>query len=197
MIGYIRGLVTGIYKDYVILENNGIGYRVFTSSKSIVNIDNGDEATFHTHLYVREDEMTLYGFTTCEEIELFKKLISISGIGPKAALSILSELTVKEFMIAVMTGDTKSITRANGVGPKVASRIVLELKDKLDFDETLSLDGMGTSEEVVDNSVLADTVLALVSLGISDSDARRAISKVAGAAEMDSGRLLKEALKNI
>ena len=197
MIGYIRGLVTGIYKDYVILENNGIGYRVFTSSKSIVNVDNGDEATFHTHLYVREDEMTLYGFTTYEEIELFKKLISISGIGPKAALSILSELTVKEFMIAVMTGDTKSITRANGVGPKVASRIVLELKDKLDFDEALSLDGMGTSEEVVDNSVLADTVLALVSLGISDSDARRAISKVAGAAEMDSGRLLKEALKNI
>lgn len=197
MIGYIRGHVTGIYKDSVILENNGIGYRVFTSSKSIINIDNGDEATFHTHLYVREDEMTLYGFTTCEEIELFKKLISISGIGPKAALSILSELTVKEFMIAVMTGDTKSITRANGVGPKVASRIVLELKDKLDFDESLSLDGMGTSEEVVDNSVLADTVLALVSLGISDSDARRAISKVAGAAEMDSGRLLKEALKNI
>ncbi|MBE5923878.1 MAG: Holliday junction branch migration protein RuvA [Lachnospiraceae bacterium] len=197
MIGYIRGLVTGIYKDSVILENNGIGYRVFTSSKSIVNVDNGDEATFHTHLYVREDEMTLYGFTTYEEIELFKKLISISGIGPKAALSILSELTVKEFMIAVMTSDTKSITRANGVGPKVASRIVLELKDKLDFDEALSLDGMGTSEEVVDNSVLADTVLALVSLGISDSDARRAISKVAGAAGMDSGKLLKEALKNI
>ncbi|MCR5701235.1 MAG: Holliday junction branch migration protein RuvA [Lachnospiraceae bacterium] len=197
MIGYIRGIVTGIYKDYVILENNGIGYRVFTSSKSIVDIDNGVEATFHTHLYVREDEMTLYGFATYEEIELFKKLISISGIGPKAALSILSELSVKEFMIAVMTGDTKSITRANGVGPKVASRIVLELKDKLDFDEAMSLEGAGSSEEVADSSVLADTVLAMVALGISDSDARRAISKVAGAADMDSGKLLKEALKNI
>ena len=154
-----------------------------------------------TYLHVREDEMTLFGFPTTEELDTFKLLLSVNGIGPKAALAILSVLTVKDLSLAVMAGDVKAITKANGIGAKGANRVIMELKDKLSFDDLFGTDdGYDDASEigVVQNSNnVEDTVLALVSLGYSEFDAIKAIKQIPDADRMESEELLKAALKKM
>lgn len=203
MIGYVKGTVEGISDEYILVENNGIGYRIFTSGKALADIGKLHQSVIlYTYLHVREDELSLYGFPTSEEMETFKLLISVNGIGPKVALSILSALSVKELSMAVMMGDAKAITRANGVGNKGANRIIMELKDKLKYDDLLSVaSGEADSGSVVategktDN--ISDTVLALVSLGYSEFEAMKAIKQIPDAQSMNSDKLLKAALKKI
>lgn len=200
MIGYIKGTVEGIYDDYIVIENHGIGYRVFTSGMAIASISQiHQEVRFYTYMHVREDEISLFGFPTSEEIDTFKLLLTVNGIGPKVALSILSALSVKDLSLAVVTSDTKAITRANGVGTKGANRIIMELKDKLKFEDVLTGDS-GSDLSINDQGStdnVSDTVLALVSLGYSEFDAIKAIKLVPGAEDMESEQLLKAALKKI
>lgn len=199
MIGYIKGTIEGIYKDYVIIDNQGIGYIVFTSHMMLEQVSLHQEKKLFTYMNVREDEMSLYGFSTLEELDYFKLLISVNGIGPKAALAILSVLTVKDLALAIMSGDSKAISKANGVGAKGANRVIMELKDKINIDDYFETDG-GT--EVVNAGItgsdsVQDTVLALVSLGYSESEALMAVKKVEHANELEADALLKAALKKM
>ncbi len=200
MIGYIKGTVEGIQTDSVLVENQGIGYRIFTSGLAINEIGTiHQQVQLFTYLHVRENEMSLFGFPTTEELDTFKMLIKVNGIGPKAALAILSVLSVRELALAVVSGDSKAIAKANGIGAKTAEKIIMELKDKLTLDDFFvsedSSDMPNHSPGSEDS--IQDTVLALVSLGYSDFEALRAIKQIPEAETMDSGELLKAALKKM
>ncbi len=203
MIGYIKGTIEGITQDSVLVENQGIGYRIYTSSMVLGQIGAMHQETMlFTYMNVREDGIFLYGFPTTEELDTFKLLLSISGIGPKAALAILSVLSVKDLSLAIMAGDVKAITKANGVGKRGAERVIMELKDKLTIEDVFGDDNdysdADASVGVSGNSnSMEDTVLALVSLGYSEFEAIKAIKQIPGAEQMESEELLKAALKKM
>ncbi len=196
MIGYIKGTVEEIFEDQILLDNNGIGYRIFVPAGFVRAIGYGDDLKVYTYLSVKEDSMTLFGFPDRNSLETYKLLLSVSGIGPKAAMSVLSFMSADEFKLAVLAGDAAKIAKTPGLGKKTAQKILLELKDKFDFaaaiEETV---GSGVSLE---SDAAADTVEALMALGYSGSDALKAVRKAADATgSEDSGVLLKSALKFI
>lgn len=198
MYEYIKGEFIGINKDYVVLENNNIGYKIFTSGNTMATMPKvGEESVLYIEQIVREDFIGLYGFTTKEELEMFKKLLSINGVGAKASLSLLSISTVNNLKYAILSGDEKHITRAPGIGKKTAQRIILELKDKITPDEllegnlasdndgnTLELNYLGNIEEALD---------ALMALGYSDKEANKALKSVDKTESIEN--IIKEALK--
>ena len=195
MIGYIKGAVEGISADYILLECHDIGYQIYTSGMALARITMHQEMKIYTYLHVREDGVTLFGFPTTEELNTFKLLIGVSGIGPKVALS---ALTVQELALAVMAGDTKTITKANGIGAKGAARLIMELKDKMQIEDAFATTEIpDTADIATSQDSVQDTVMALVSLGYSDTEALKAIKQVPGADTMDSEQLLKAALKKI
>lgn len=202
MIGYIKGTIEGITQDSVLIENQGIGYRIYTSSMALGQIGTMHrEAMLFTYMNVREDGIFLYGFPTTEELDTFKLLLTISGIGPKAALAILSVLSVRDLSLAIMAGDVKAITQANGVGKRGAERVIMELKDKLTIEDVfgdIADDDSDTNMGVSSNgNSMEDTVLALVSLGYSEFESVKAIKQISGAEQMESEELLKAALKKL
>lgn len=202
MIGYIKGKIEGILSDGVLLENNGIGYHIYTSGMVLNNISGlHEEIKLFTYLHVREDELSLFGFPTTEELDTFQLLLGVNGIGPKAALAILTVLSVRDLAFAIMSNDTKAITKANGVGAKGAGRVIMELKDKLLLDDLYavddSADGMATVVGSGAGDNIQDTILALVSLGYSEIDAAKAVKQIPNAGTMESGDLLKVALKKL
>lgn len=198
MIGYIKGAVEGISADYILLECHDIGYQIYTSGMALARITMHQEMKIYTYLHVREDGVTLFGFPTTEELNTFKLLIGVSGIGPKVALAVLSALTVQELALAVMAGDTKTITKANGIGAKGAARLIMELKDKMQVEDAFATTEIpDTTDIATSQDGVQDTVMALVSLGYSDTEALKAIKQVPGADTMDSEQLLKAALKKI
>lgn len=198
MIGYIKGAVEGISADYILLECHDIGYQIYTSGMALARIPMHQEMKIYTYLHVREDGVTLFGFPTTEELNTFKLLIGVSGIGPKVALAVLSALTVQELALAVMAGDTKTITKANGIGAKGAARLIMELKDKMQVEDAFATTEIpDTTDIAISQDSVQDTVMALVSLGYSDTEALKAIKQVPGADTMDSEQLLKAALKKI
>lgn len=202
MIGYIKGTMEELLSDGVLLENNGIGYKIFTSGMVIEQMSGiHGQVKLYTYMHVREDEISLFGFPTKEELFAFQLLLGVNGIGPKAALSVLSVLSVRDLAFAVMTGDTKAITRANGIGAKGANRIIMELKDKLTIDEVFGdTDIEGTYEQgsvETQSDSVKDTVLALVSLGYSEFEALKAVRQIPDAGKLDSDALLKQALKQM
>lgn len=198
MIGYIKGAVEGISADYILLECHDIGYQIYTSGMALARITMHQEMKIYTYLHVREDGVTLFGFPTTEELNTFKLLIGVSGIGPKVALAVLSALTVQELALAVMAGDTKTITKANGIGAKGAARLIMELKDKMQVEDAFATTEIpDTTDIAISQDSIQDTVMALVSLGYSDTEALKAIKQVPGADTMDSEQLLKAALKKI
>ena len=203
MIGYIKGTVEGILEDSLLVENHGIGYRIFTSGMVLNTISKMHaEIKLFTYLHVREDELSLFGFPSREELDTFKLLLSVNGIGPKAALSILTVLSVRDLAVAVMAGDTKAITKANGVGAKGANRVIMELKDKLSFEDMLDTEALSRTEEGITNGngssdSVQDTVLALVSLGYSEFEALKALKQIPEAEKMKPEDLLKQALKKM
>lgn len=198
MIGYIKGKVTDITDNAIVLEKDGIGFYIYTSQLVIANLSmNQETVTIYTHMHVREDEISLFGFLSKEELEMFRMLLTVNGVGPKAALSILSVLSVPDLICAIVSGDTSSIKKANGIGAKGAGRIIMELKDKVSLDtvgDTLQND---TTNISVSDGAVMNAVLALTSLGYSESESRNAIGKVAGYETMTTEELLKHALRNI
>lgn len=203
MIAYIRGVIYDIEENAVILDQQGIGYRIYTSAMDLQQLSGiTDEVIMHIHMSVREDDVSLYGFLTKEELWMYELLISVSGIGPKAGLAILSALSVKDLQMAILSGDAKAITQANGVGMKGAQRVIMDLKDKMDLeamldhpaspkDSGIATDGAGYSDAIT------NTALALTALGYSQLEATRAIRKVPGADGMTEEELLKQALKEL
>lgn len=197
MYEYIRGQFQGISKDYVVIELNNIGYKIFTSGNTMSNMPKvGDEVILYLEQIVREDFIGLYGFTTKEELEMFKLLLSINGVGAKAALSLLSISTVNNLKYAIMMGDEKHITRAPGIGKKTAQRIILELKDKLKPDELTSEEGQ-LIEGINDNSDYSfninETLSALMALGYTEKEAQKALEKVDKTLSIEN--MIKESLK--
>ena len=197
MYEYIRGQFQGISKDYVVIELNNIGYKIFTSGNTMSNMPKvGDEVLLYLEQIVREDFIGLYGFTTREELEMFKLLLSINGVGAKAALSLLSMSTVNNLKYAIMMGDEKHITRAPGIGKKTAQRIILELKDKLKPDELTSEEGQ-LIEGINDNSDYSfninETLSALMALGYTEKEAQKALEKVDKTLSIEN--MIKESLK--
>ena len=165
---------------------------------ALASITMHQDMKIYTYLHVREDGVTLFGFPTTEELNTFKLLIGVSGIGPKVALAVLSALTVQELALAVMAGDTKTITKANGIGAKGAARLIMELKDKMQVEDAFAMTEIpDTTDVAASKDSVQDTVMALVSLGYSDTEALKAIKQVPGADTMDSEQLLKAALKKI
>ena len=199
MLAYIKGKLEYVNNDSVVIENNGMGYLVKTSGNVLSKLPQlHGEVMLYTHMYVREDEISLYGFSTREELAIFGLLIGISGVGPKAAISILSTLTVDELKLAVLSEDAKAIAKANGVGAKGAQRIIIDLKDKLHIEDMFDT----TQEQVcvgvqTEGDVYKDASLALCSMGFSNSEVLRAIKKIPTSDTMTTEDLLKAALKHM
>lgn len=176
MYEYISGRLAETHLNYAIIDVSGIGYKIFTTQNSLNHASTGEQTQFYTYLHVREDIFDLYGFATKEERTTFEMLLSISGVGPKAALNVLSTLTPAELAIAIASGDYKAITKVNGIGPKVASRIVLELKDKISKEfASVKLDNF-TPLPAASN----DAVSALMALGYSAEQAAKAVEGIDG-----------------
>ncbi len=200
MIGYIKGTVESVDKDKIILECNGIGYNIFVTTTLLNNIyEEGMELKIYTYLSVREDAMILYGFASKDELDIFKMLITVSGIGPKGGLAILSTLDVNSLKVAIVSGDSKAIAKAPTIGAKTASKVILELKDKIDtegifgssVEDEMSKDGMSLAFR-------QDALDGLLALGFSKSQSLMAIKKAMGSKEYtDAGLLLKDALKYV
>ncbi|MBR0366504.1 MAG: Holliday junction branch migration protein RuvA [Clostridia bacterium] len=197
MYYYIKGTLAARGVNYIVVDAGGVGYMIFTPSPEKAPAQ-GSEVTVYTYLNVREDAMELYGFLSEEEKKLFLQLISVSGVGPKAGLALLSAASPQQIMTAVITGDTKTLTKAQGVGPKAAKRIILELKDKLDPAE-LGIDGdegvitENDNEPIMD--ARAEALSALVVLGYSTADAKNVLVKLDPA--LSTEELIKKALSKL
>ncbi|MDD6484933.1 MAG: Holliday junction branch migration protein RuvA [Clostridiales bacterium] len=186
----ITGKVIKKEENYAVIDNNGIAYMIMTSLNSLSSMTES-VVTMYTYLNVREDAVELFGFTTIEEKNTFLKLISVSGVGPKAALAILSASTPAKFAVAVITNDVKVITKAKGVGPKLAQRIILELKDKMK-NEDLDIDISAAEPEVMMSNCRAEALSALVVLGYSRADAKKAVEKTEDG--LSTEEIIKKAL---
>lgn len=198
MFDYIKGTIEYIADDMLVIENGGIGYRLMTSSFTTKYVKLHELHTLYTYMHVREDGITLFGFLTKDEIQVFKYLISVSGIGPKGAISIMSVLTVDELRIAILSDDYKAISKANGVGAKTAQRVVMDLKDKFKLEDVLYGKSQANDlSESVGNDIISETAMALTSLGYTNAEALSAIKKVGNSDGMTVEQLLSAALKNI
>lgn len=199
MISYIKGILEDMSPGMVVVDNHGIGYQMMVPMRGESFPKIGQEIKIYTHMHVREDDVSLFGFLSKEEKEAFELLIGVNGIGPKVGLSVLSTLSVYELKMAVISEDVKTISKTPGLGPKGAKKLILELKDKLSFEE-LEEDGVGA--EIFDTSAGSSdsvmiTIEGLVSLGYSKSEAAIAVNKVEDAKDLTPEELLKKALKNI
>lgn len=200
MFSYIKGKIEDIDIDYIVVDNSGIGFKIMTSANVISKVSLHEDRTVYTYMNVREDDISLYGFLSKDEINVFKLLIGVSGIGPKAALAIMSALTVDEIRMAIIAGDHKAIAKANGVGPKIAQRVVVELKDKFKLEDVFGTDeeSSGDLSDNTGDDIISDAVLALNALGYSESEALRVVKKTAvGNTYSTVEELIKASLKNI
>ena len=197
MIAFISGEMEYRLKESAVISAGGIGYEVMMPQRDLDALpDPGFEVKLYTHMNVREDGVSLFGFLTRDELQIFKQLISVNGVGPKGALAILSAFDADSLKFAIMSGDSKAITKAQGIGARTAQRIIIDLKDKVDIEDIT-----GTSVSAASSggrsSDIEDAVEALVSLGYSRSEAMRAVSGIPGAEGLDAEALLKGALKNL
>ena len=194
MISYIKRVIDTVEHDKVIIENNNMGYNVLMSQSATEVLGQGEEIKIYTYLHVKEDAMQLFGFLSKNELEMFKKLISVSGVGPKGGLAILSALPENNLQMAIISGDAKAISKAQGIGAKTAQRIIIELKDKIDLEEMLEVSSEAISS---DNSIQSDAIDALIALGYSKTESFNAVKKISVDENMDVEDILKLALKNI
>lgn len=200
MFEYLSGILKYRTTEYCVLDVGGVGFRVYTSSMAAMAVGSvGESVTFYTYMSVKEDDISLFGFASREELASFEMLISVSGVGPKVALCVLTAMSPSDFSLAVATGDYKAISRSKGVGPKLAQRIILELKDKIAKDlreGEPSFSGDVPVGAVPAGYISEDAVSALMVLGYSSKEASDAVRKV-----YQEGMKLEEtvrmALKNI
>lgn len=205
MISYIKGELTEIFNDMIVVESNGIGYNINVPVSVIEQISSiGNKVKIYTYLNVKEDECSLFGFLTRDDLNMFKMLISVNGIGPKVAVGALSNISSDDLRFAVLSDDVAAIKALPGIGPKTAQKLIIELKDKLKLDEVfeaaLARNTHGSAAQTGSSNVVMirnDAVEALVSLGYSGKDALNAVKAVEDIENKDSETVLKEALKNL
>ncbi len=193
MYYYIKGkpVLKGV--NYIVVDVNGVGYMIYTSQNSLNLVKDKDEITMYTSFIVREDVQELYGFTTNEEKNMFESLISVSGVGPKAAISILSVATPAEFARAIVTDDVKTITRAQGIGPKIAKRVILELRSKIkNADLDLVTDDNSMLMDIGTGNEREDAASALMALGYNRDEALKAVNSIEGSLKTEE--IIKKAL---
>ena len=199
MYFYVSGVVAHVEPYLAVIDCNGVGYACRTTSYTLSQIKKGDKAKLFTYLSVREDAMDLYGFVSQEELKLFRQLISVSGVGPKAALGILSSSSPANLAMSIITGDEKSLTAAQGVGKKIAQRVILELKDKLAKGQTISASGesvAGPVMTIIPQNKLSEASAALAVLGYSQAEIKIALKGI----DIDSQpleQIIRLALKNM
>lgn len=194
MIQMLQGIIADRSADGVIIMCGGIGFKVFMPLGDLADMpDEGSETMIFTYLNVKEDGMELYGFTGTDGRDTFKTLISVSGVGPKAALSVLSSYSPQQIALSVSAGDYKAFTACPGIGPKIAQRLVLELKDKLKVNG--SVDMSGGPRPVVSSGAVGDAVAALCALGFTGSEAAAAVGSLP--AGLSSEELISAALKQM
>lgn len=202
MISYIRGELVAIEKDKIVVDVHGVGWGIYMPEQSMGRLPAiGEEVKIHTYLNVREDAMQLYGFCTRDDLEIFKLVIGVSGIGPKGGLSILSSLSADDLRFAVLSGDAKAISAAPGIGKKTAEKLIIELKDKLNLQEVLDNQMNGENLSTSNgssgtNEIQSEAVQALVALGYGSTESLRAVKKVTTECKTVE-EVLKAALKNL
>ena len=200
MISYIRGELAAVEEQKAVVDVGGVGYGVYMSQQTLSMLPPvGNEVKIHTYLNVKEDAMQLYGFLTRDDLEIFRLLIGVSGIGPKGGLNILARLSPDELRFAVMSGDVKTISSAPGIGKKTAEKLILELKDKLSIEDMLNRAAQGDEvpgavQENAEEGIRAEAVQALVALGYGSSESLRAVKKTSPECATAED-VLKEALK--
>lgn len=182
MIAYIKGILEIKTKGYIVVETNGIGYKIFMPESTITKLgNNGEKVQIYTFMRVREDDISLYGFITNEELRMFELLLSVSGIGAKGALTILSNITPSQFALAVISNDIGILKKLPGIGPKTAQRVILELKDKLKKEQEITVSD--EEESSLQNAILEDekvqeAISALQVLGYSKKEIMQALEKI-------------------
>lgn len=203
MIGFVRGIVEDVTEDNVVIDVNGIGINVHISADTASKLPGlGEVAKLYTYTSVREDAIWLYGFLTRKDLEIFKKCITVSGIGPKGALSILSVMDADSLRYAIYSGDKKAISKAPGVGAKMAERLILELKDKVSTDNEMisseiASNASGSHLMAADTPQKKEALEALVALGYGQTESLKAVNSIPDIEKLDSGAILKAALKKM
>lgn len=203
MFAYVKGIVADIAPDCCVIDVHDVGINIHISAQTAARMPGiGQEAKLYTYTSVREDAFWLYGFLSKGDLEMFRRCITVSGIGPKGALGLLSVMDGDQLRFAILAQDVKAISKAPGIGKRTAERLVLELKDKLDYDaEDISREAAGGNEgiagTVMDHPGKREAVEALVALGYGQTEAMKAVSQVEGADTLDSSVLLKQALKKM
>ena len=199
MISYVRGELAAVEADKAVVDVGGIGYAVFMPQQSLALLPPaGSEVKIHTYLNVREDAVQLFGFLTRDDLEIFRLVIGVSGIGPKGGLNILSCLSPDELRFAVMSNDVKAISAAPGIGKKTAEKLILELKDKLRIEDVLehaASEGRSAGATAPGGAVATEAVQALVALGYGSTEALQAVKQVEISEDMEVEEVLKAALK--
>ena len=198
MFSYLTGYLKEKSQTFVVIDVSGVGFKVYTSLTSLNDVmtkSENDKVTFYTYLYIKEGIMDLYGFSTKEELTMFELLISVSGVGAKGAVAILSTATPQKIAISVATNDVSSIKKASGIGPKTAQRVILELKDKVKTDNLASESNEIDTEEIISlPQSKNEAVSALMVLGYTKFESEKAVSKV-DASITDVEDIIKAALK--
>lgn len=208
MISYIKGELTEVSEEGIIIEANGLGYEVRMPLSSLDGLPKtGSPIKVYTYLYVREDAIGLYGFLSRDDLKVFKLLITVNGIGPKGALGILSAITPDDLRFAVLSDDVKTIAKAPGIGNKTASKLIIELKDKLKLEDAfeqklmnqlegqIELKGTGSDSSIAD--IRKEAIEALVVLGYSPTDAAKVVRNTEIKEGMTSEEVLKKSLKSL
>lgn len=201
MIAFVRGEIEDITEENVVLDVGGIGYNIKISAQTAQQLPGiGREVKLYTYTCVREDAFLLFGFLWRDELDIFKKLITVNGIGPKGGLAILSVMSADDVRFAIISGDAKAIAKAPGIGAKTAGRVILDLKDKVSLEETLiqkEMNAYASESAGMNHQAAGEAVEALVALGYSPSDAVKAVKKADVPEDADVETVLKLALKNM
>lgn len=201
MYAYLNGIIADIEEDNCIIDVNDIGYNVQISGQTMTRLPGiGERVKLFTYTNVKEDALQLYGFLSKADLEMFKKCITVSGIGPKGALGLLSAMNADDLRFAIISQDVKAISKAPGIGKRTAERLILELKDKLTIDDAMiqkEMDAYQGGNIAIDDAQKKEAVEALVALGYGQTESLKAVNAVPGGEDMDAGALLKAALKKL
>lgn len=194
MFAYIKGSLEEKGNNYVVVDVQGIGYKIFMTETAISKLcDLGEIIKVHTYYYVREDNISLYGFINKEELKMFELLLSVSGIGAKSAINMLSNIAPSTFALAILANDVNKLKKIPGVGPKSAQRIILELKDKLKTEEAIVEDGEEIKEEIPKTENVSEAIEALQILGYNKREIEKAFEKIANT-DVSVEELIKKGL---
>ena len=195
MIASLKGIIDNKGSNFIVVDVNGVGYKAYMPSSSIQDLNVGDKIKIYTYLRLTQDDMSLFGFLTNEELAMFELLISVGGIGAKSATNILSNIEPSTFAMAVIMSDVNKIKSLPGIGPKTAQRIILELKDKIKNDQAID-NGKGITEKIELTQVAEDAIDALQVLGYNRRDVEQVMSKI-DTTSLTLEDAIKEGLKNL